>query len=143
VSITCSAPSTAAPTTPTWLAGTSTEPPQVAGEKLFTQFRCHTCHHEGPDARCPSLKGLYGRTVALADGRTATVDDQYVRESILHPLAKVAAGFQPVMPTYQGQVSEEQVQHLIEYLKTLSSAGEKPAGAASSTASSNSHRDPS
>jgi cytochrome c oxidase subunit 2 len=103
-----------------WLAGTSAEPPQAAGAKLFNQYRCHTCHFEGPDARCPSLKDIYGRTVALVDGRTITADESYLRESIVNPLAKVAAGFQPVMPTYQGQLSEEQVLQLVEYLKSLS-----------------------
>jgi cytochrome c oxidase subunit II len=120
-----------------WLAGATTEPPQAAGEKLFTQFRCHTCHHEGADARCPNLKDLFGRTVALTDGRTALVDEAYVRESILQPLAKVAAGFQPVMPTYQGQLSEEQVHQLIEYLKSLSPASEKSNGANSKSADLN------
>lgn len=103
-----------------WLAGATTETPRVTGEKLFTQFRCHTCHDEGADARCPSLKGLFGRTVALADGRTTTADETYLRESILNPAAKVAAGYQPLMPTYRGQLSEEQVQQLVEYLKSLS-----------------------
>jgi cytochrome c oxidase subunit II len=121
-----------------WLSGATTEPPQAAGEKLFTQFRCQTCHHEGPDARCPNLKELFGRTVALADGRTALVDEAYVRESILQPLAKVAAGFQPVMPTYQGQLSEEQIQQLVEYLKSLSPAAAKSGGASSNSAKSNS-----
>jgi cytochrome c oxidase subunit 2 len=120
-----------------WLAGTTTEPPQVAGEKLFTQYRCHTCHFEGPDARCPNLKDLFGRTVALADGRTAVVDDAYVRESILQPLAKVVAGFQPVMPTYQGQLSEEQVQQLIAYLKSLSPPATNADPATSNSADSN------
>lgn len=114
-----------------WLAGSSAEPPKAAGEKLFMQFRCHTCHHEGADARCPTLKGVFGRQVALVDGRTATVDEAYVRESILNPLAKVAAGFQPVMPTYEGQLSEEQVHQIVEYVKSLSPAGQPPAGTSS------------
>jgi cytochrome c oxidase subunit 2 len=104
-----------------WLAGTTDEPPQESGARLFTQFRCHTCHDEAPDARCPPLKNVFGRTVALADGRMITADEAYLRESIVKPLAKVASGFQPVMPTYQGQLSEEQIFQLVEYLKSLSS----------------------
>jgi len=106
-----------------WLAGTTTEPPQAAGAKLFTRFRCHTCHHEGPDARCPSLQGVFGTIVALADGRTAQVDEAYLRESIVDPLAKTAAGYQPVMPTYAGQLNEQQLFQLIEYIKSLSPSG--------------------
>jgi cytochrome c oxidase subunit 2 len=105
-----------------WLAGVASDRPQSLGEKLFTQFRCHNCHQEDANARCPSLKGLFGRKVALADGRTVTVDENYLRESILQPMAKVAAGFQPVMPSYQGQLNEEQVQQLVAYLKTLSAS---------------------
>jgi cytochrome c oxidase subunit 2 len=69
---------------------------------------------------------LFNATVALADGRTVTADDGYLRESIVNPLAKVTAGFQPVMPTYQGQLTEQQVFQLIEYIKSL------PAGATDS-----------
>jgi cytochrome c oxidase subunit 2 len=104
-----------------WLTGATAEPPQEVGARLFTQFRCHTCHDAGPAARCPPLNDVFGRLVTLADGRTVTADEAYLRESIVKPLAKVAAGFQPVMPTYQGQLSEEQVFQLIEYLKSLSS----------------------
>ena len=56
----------------------------------------------------------------LSDGRTVTADDEYLRESLLSPAAKVVAGFQPVMPTYQGQLSEEQIFQLIQYIKSLS-----------------------
>jgi cytochrome c oxidase subunit 2 len=112
-----------------WLAGATTEPPQVAGAKLFTQYRCHTCHTEASGAPCPSLKELFGHTVALADGRTVTADETYLRESIINPMAKIVAGFQPVMPTYQGQLSEERVQQLIEYLKSLAPADKAKGGA--------------
>jgi cytochrome c oxidase subunit 2 len=108
-----------------WLSGSTADLPPVVGEKLFTQFRCHTCHHEGAEPRCPPLKGLFGTTVALADGRTVPADDSYLRESIVNPLAKVAAGFQPVMPTYQGQLTEQQVFQLIEYIKSLPAASGK------------------
>ncbi len=102
-----------------WLAGGSDEPPASAGEQLFNRFRCQTCHFQGPDARCPTLENLFGSNVRLADGRTVTADEAYLRESIMDPTAKVVAGFQPVMPTYQGQLTEEQTFQLIQYIKSL------------------------
>jgi cytochrome c oxidase subunit 2 len=74
-------------------------------------------------ARAPRLEGLYGRQVKLANGDTLTADDDYIRESILNPTAKLVAGWDPVMPTFQGQVSEEQVIQLIAYVKSLADAG--------------------
>jgi cytochrome c oxidase subunit II len=103
-----------------WLAGSKDEPPEASGARLFTQYRCHTCHHEDPDARCPSLKGLFGSTVQLADGSRVPADTDYLRESIVDPMKKVTAGFQPVMPTYSKQLTEEQIMQLIEYIKSLS-----------------------
>jgi cytochrome c oxidase subunit 2 len=65
------------------------------------------------------LKGVYGKPVTLQTGQTVTVDDAYIRESILMPQAKVVAGFQPIMPTFQGLVTEEQLLQLIAYVKSL------------------------
>jgi cytochrome c oxidase subunit II len=104
-----------------WLAGGESQPPAMAGEELFTRFRCSTCHFQGGQPRGPSLANLFGQPVRLSDGRTVTADAEYIRESILNPAAKVVAGFQPVMPTYQGQLSEEQIFQLIQYIKSLSS----------------------
>jgi cytochrome c oxidase subunit 2 len=103
-----------------WLQGVDTEPPPLIGQRLFTQYRCDTCHGEGAELRSPPLHGIFNSTVALADGRTVQVDDSYLRESIVDPTAKVTAGYQPLMPTYQGQLSEEQLLRLIEYIKSLS-----------------------
>ena len=103
-----------------WLSGGATEGSLAsAGEKLFQDLACNTCHR--PDAQCrgPILHGLFGNTVTLHGGETMTVDESYVRESILNPSAKVAAGFQPIMPTFQGLVTEEQLLELIEYVKAL------------------------
>jgi cytochrome c oxidase subunit 2 len=103
-----------------WLAG---GPPPVspveAGQKLFTELNCVTCHRADSQGRGPALEGLYGTPVKLASGETVTADDAYLRESILVPAAKVVAGYQPVMPTYQGQVSEEAVLQLIAYIESL------------------------
>ena len=89
------------------------------GAKLFQDLACATCHLENGQGRAPSLKGVYGSTVTLQNGQTVTADDAYVRESVLNPQAKVVAGFQPIMPTFQGLVTEEQLLQLIAYVKSL------------------------
>jgi cytochrome c oxidase subunit 2 len=104
----------------TWLAGGEQQPPVTAGEELFTRFRCDTCHYQGGQPRCPSLANLFDQPVRLTDGQIVTADEQYLRESILNPAAKVVAGYQPVMPTFEGQLSEEQIFQLMEYIKSLS-----------------------
>jgi cytochrome c oxidase subunit 2 len=113
-----------------WLAGDSSadEPPQVAGEKLFDQLQCGTCHRrDGEPGRGPSLVGLFGANVPLTTGIAAQVDDAYLRESILRPAEKVVAGYQPLMPTYEGQISEEGVMELIAYIKSLQAPIASPA----------------
>jgi cytochrome c oxidase subunit 2 len=94
-------------------------PPAVVGRQLFEQQGCATCHSGQPGARGPRLNGVYGSKQALAGGGQVVADDAYIRESILNPQAKVVAGFQPVMPTYQGLLSEENVMQLLAYVKTL------------------------
>jgi cytochrome c oxidase subunit 2 len=103
-----------------WLAGdTGDLNPVSAGEKLFEQLACVTCHLPDGTGRGPSLNGVYSNKVLLADGTTVTADDSYIRESILQPKAKIVAGFQPVMPTFQGLVTEEQIINLTAYVKSL------------------------
>jgi len=87
--------------------------------KLFQDLACNTCHRPDAQGRGPVLEGLFGKTVSLQSGETVTVDEAYVRESILTPSAKITAGFQPVMPTFQGLVTEEQLLELVEYVKSL------------------------
>jgi cytochrome c oxidase subunit II len=89
------------------------------GGKLFESLACANCHKPDGSGRCPSLVGLFGRTVQLAGGGTIKADEAYIRESILQPAAKIVAGYQPVMPTFQGLVTEEGVVQLIEYIKSL------------------------
>jgi cytochrome c oxidase subunit 2 len=93
--------------------------PVSAGEKLFTQLACVTCHIANGTGRAPSLNGVYAAKVLLADGSTVTADEAYIRESIVQPKAKIVAGYQPVMPTFQGLVTEEQIQNLTAYIKSL------------------------
>jgi cytochrome c oxidase subunit 2 len=105
-----------------WLAGgtgAAAVPPAQAGEKLFTEFACITCHKNDGTGRAPMLQGVYGSQVELADGRKVAADDNYLRESIMIPTAKVVKGFQPIMPPFQGLVAEEQLMQLIAYIKTL------------------------
>ena len=93
------------------------------GEKLFHELACSNCHKPDGSGRCPSLVGVFGKTVQLAGGGTAKADEAYIRESILQPAAKVVAGYQPIMPTFQGLVTEDCILQLVEYVKSL---GPKP-----------------
>ncbi len=106
-----------------WLAGGSEGSLASQGEKLFAKYACNTCHLDTATGRGPVLAGLYGKTVALTNGQSVVVDDNYIRESILNPTAKVAAGFAPIMPTFQGQVGEDDLIRLLSYVKSIPAAG--------------------
>jgi cytochrome c oxidase subunit 2 len=111
-----------------WLAGGSTGlAPAEAGAELFAQFACNTCHETEGTGRGPSLHGIAGETVRLTSGRELERDDAYLRESITNPGAKIVEGYKLLMPTYQGQISEEGILHLIAYIKTLSQGEAAPA----------------
>jgi cytochrome c oxidase subunit 2 len=105
-----------------WLAS-STSGVSLAqnGERLFASLSCNACHNGLADARGPSLANVYGSKLTLSDGQTITADDAYLRESILNPSQHITQGYAPIMPTYQGQVSEEGVIALVEYIKNLNS----------------------
>lgn len=92
------------------------------GEQQFQQLGCQTCHKSEPGGRGPILAEVFGKPVELASGEQVTVDETYVRESILTPAAKVVKGYQSIMPAFQGQVSEETLTQLVEYVKSLSAA---------------------
>ena len=104
-----------------WLAGgTGGEVSMAAaGERKFQELGCVTCHRSDTAGRGPSLQGLFGRPVHLASGATVPADETYVRESIVNPSAKVVAGYQPIMPAYQGLVTEESLMHLVAYVQSL------------------------
>lgn len=94
--------------------------PQQFGEKLYAAKACMTCHSlDGSPKVGPTWKGIWGREAKLANGTTVQTDENYLRESILEPNAKVVAGFPPVMPTYKGQINEKELLALIAYMKTL------------------------
>jgi cytochrome c oxidase subunit 2 len=109
-----------------WLAGEMGRSVSMvdAGRDLFTQLGCPTCHlPAGGTARGPALTGLFGKTVRLDDGREVVVDESYVRNSILDPAGQLVAGYQAIMPTYKGLVSEEGLLQLIAYIKSLQATG--------------------
>ena len=106
-----------------WLGGDTggpAVPPAQAGEQLFTELGCATCHRTDTTGLGPPLAGVPGSTVPLTTGQSVVADDNYLRESIMIPPAKIVQGFQPVMPPFQGLVTEEQVLQLIAYIKSLS-----------------------
>lgn len=110
-----------------WLSRGSTEGSLAAqGQQVFQQLGCSECHKATGQNRGPRLIGVYGNPVLLDNGETVNADDNYIRESILDPKAKIVAGFQGIMPTFQGVVNEEQVVQLVAYIKSLGNEGKEP-----------------
>ncbi len=94
--------------------------PAEWGSRLVQQFACTTCHTtDGTVLVGPSWKGIFGHTVQLSNGQTVTVDANYLRESILDPQAKIVEGFPPTMVSYKGTLNDQQINAIIEYIKTL------------------------
>jgi cytochrome c oxidase subunit 2 len=118
----------------TWMSGGSTGPLSATGEKVFAELGCVTCHRSDAQGRGPNLQGLFGKPVRLQDGRTLVADENYIRESILDPGAKIVNGYKPVMPTFQGLLSEEQLNALVAYVKSLSATKPGSGNATASTA---------
>ncbi|HEV7644553.1 MAG TPA: cytochrome c oxidase subunit II [Pyrinomonadaceae bacterium] len=123
-----------------WLSGNATsQSPIEAGKELFqAKLQCSSCHLDNGAGRGPKLTGIVGKPVKLNNGETITVDETYLRESILNSQKQVVDGYTPIMPTFKGQVNEEQLLSLIAYIKSLSgdTSGITAAPAASSTSSS-------
>ncbi len=90
-----------------------------SGEQLFEQKGCVSCHGEDAQVNAPSLEGVYGSEVRLESGETVTADEEYLRQSILKPQADIVAGYEPLMPSFQGQLTENEIIDLIEYIKSL------------------------
>ncbi len=108
-----------------WLEGTiAGETPVATGERLFATLRCDTCHAAQDGPRGPSLHGRFGTEVALESGDTVTFDAEYVRASIVWPSAQIVRGYEPLMPTYRGQLSEAEILAIAAYLRTLAGAEE-------------------
>ncbi|MBA4063649.1 MAG: cytochrome c oxidase subunit II [Isosphaera sp.] len=111
-----------------WLAGLSTaqgtEHPvdgsdAQEGRNLFLKLQCIKCHSANAEARAPVLEGLYGSRVPLKGGGAEIADEDYIRQSILKPRAKVVEGWEPVMPSYEGQLAEDDLEKVVRYIKSL------------------------
>lgn len=105
-----------------WLSGSvSGQTPVEAGKDLFeNKLGCASCHQLNDQGRGPKLAGIFGSEQKLTTGQTVTADEQYIRNSILNPQGQIVAGYQPIMPTFKGQVMEEQLVSLVAYIKSLS-----------------------
>ena len=116
-----------------WLSGNvGSTTPAAAGQALFQTLGCASCHGaNGEGGRGPALAAVFGTETTLQTGEKVRVDDGYVRESILNPQAQIVAGFGPIMPTFQGQVSEDQLVQLLAFIKSLSASGKPQTPAAS------------
>ena len=101
-----------------WLntGATAFQSPAAQGRKLFQQYGCVDCHETG---RAPSLQGLYNQPVLLSDGSTVIADETYIRQKLLTPAATIPAGYQPIMPSFAGRLSEEDILNLIAYIKSI------------------------
>ncbi|HEX4739581.1 MAG TPA: cytochrome c oxidase subunit II [Allosphingosinicella sp.] len=110
-----------------WLNNNGGQPTLAAqGAILFRRFGCSGCHGPGRAVRAPPLEGVYGGPVPLSDGSVVIADDRYIRDSILMPKAQVAAGYQPIMPSFAGQIGEDDLAKLVAYIQSL--GPEKPRG---------------
>ena len=127
-----------------WLSGNvSGQTPVEAGRDLFeNKLGCASCHQQASQGRGPTLTGVYGSQQRLTTGQTVLADDEYIRNSILNPTSQIVEGYQPIMPTFKGQVTEEQLVSLVAYIKSLggagntgTSTGSNSGGSASSTGS--------
>jgi cytochrome c oxidase subunit 2 len=97
----------------------------LEGRKVFLKYRCDSCHSADAEARAPVLENLFGRPVPLSDGRVVAADENYIREKLLEPSAKIPAGYENIMPTFKGQLSEEEIFQLIAFIQSLK-RGETP-----------------
>ena len=135
-----------------WLSGSvAGQTPVEEGRDLFqNKLGCASCHAGGATQRGAVLEGIFGKEVELASGDKVVADEQYIRNSILNPGAQIVAGYQPIMPTFKGQVTEEQLNSLVAYIKSLTpgAAGTAtgtmqkpaPAGAANTASGANANR---
>jgi cytochrome c oxidase subunit 2 len=92
------------------------------GERLFVQYHCAGCHRGSQIVHAPQLEGVYGRPVPIQQGRDVQftlADERYIRDSILRPKQEVVAGYEPVMPSFEGQISEQDLLKIIAYIKSI------------------------
>jgi cytochrome c oxidase subunit II len=120
-----------------WLSGNvSGQTPVEAGRDLFeTKLGCASCHQQTDGGRGPKMAGVFGKDVKLTNGQTVKADDNYIRESILNPGGQIVEGYQPIMPTFKGQVTEDQLNSLVAYIKSLGTGTAAPASGTQPAAS--------
>lgn len=113
-----------------WLTRSGAQQSKVAaGHAIYDSYGCGTCHDAGSTVKAPKLAGLYGGAVRLADGRTVTADDDYLRDKIRNPNGnRLAEGYKQIMPSFAGVIPEDDVGRLIEFLKsyTRTAGGTEP-----------------
>ena len=103
-----------------WLAAGSTNVSMASeGARLFTRYGCNGCHGRNATVRAPLLEGVFGHAVPLAGGKVVTADERYIRDSILLPRNEVVAGYDPVMPTFEGQINEGDLLKIITYIRSI------------------------
>jgi cytochrome c oxidase subunit II len=96
------------------------------GEALFRERGCSGCHGQAASVHAPNLAGIFGKPVPRADGTTVIADERYIRDSILLPAKEVVAGYEPIMPSFAGQIGEDDILDLIAYIKSLADTKERP-----------------
>lgn len=124
-----------------WLAGGggSNQTPVEAGKELFmNKLGCASCHAAGSGQRGPNLTGVFGTEQRLTTGNSVLADEEYIRNSILNPSGQIVEGYQPIMPTFKGQVTEEQLVSLVAYIKSLSGSGGNTSSMTTTPATTNS-----
>lgn len=122
-----------------WLSGNvSGQTPVEEGKDLFmNKLGCASCHTGGPQQRGAKLENIFNHDVRLVGGATVKADENYIRNSILNPSSQIVEGFQPIMPTFKGQVTEEQLNSLVAYIKSLSPNAAASASTAAATPAAN------
>ena len=110
-----------------WLSqANNTQSLAAGGARIYEANGCGGCHDAGSKVKAPSLGGLYGQTVQLQDGGTATADDTFLRNMIVTPANQMIAGYQPIMPAYRGEIPEDELTQLIAYVKSLPPPNAEP-----------------
>jgi cytochrome c oxidase subunit 2 len=109
-----------------WLNTNATQSMAQRGEAHFRAFGCSGCHGANASVRAPRLEGIFGKPVPLQDGSTVVADERYIRDSILLPRKEVAAGYEPIMPSFAGQIGEEELLELTAYIESLAERRDKP-----------------
>lgn len=108
-----------------WLASGNGSPSMAqAGAALFRRYGCSGCHGASASVHAPKLEGLFGHRVQLSDGSSVVADERYLHDSVMLPRKDIVAGYEPIMPSFQGQIAEDDLLDIVEYIKSLANAGD-------------------